>query len=217
MEANMSATKECFSPRSSSGSFLFSILAHAALYGVLVGALGLHFSKPEPKQEYLDLGYQEFEAPPVPEQEEHRVKHSVDPVAPVDAKVQPDNTPKELQDEKGEVAGTQKETKETNLGNETKGTAEATPYYKIKPKYPKAALIDGVEGWVLTEFDITESGEVENVRVVAGEHREMFQNEARRAVEQYKYKPFVDQAGRPIRKTAHQVRVNFSLKDEAGS
>jgi protein TonB len=210
----MSTAKEYLSPQSSSGSLVYSILAHGAIYGLLLVSLGLHFSQTEPKQDYLDLGYQTFEEPPAPEQVEHKVKHSVEPTAPVDAKVLPDNAPKELQDEKSDIAGRQEAVKENNIGNDAKGDAEATPYYKIAPKYPRAARVAGIEGWVLLEIDITESGEVENVRVVGGEQRNMFESEAKRAVEQYKYKPFTDLKGHPVRKLAHQVRVNFRLKGE---
>lgn len=209
----MTLTKECFSPKSSSGSFVLAILAHAAIYGILVGALGLGLGKAEPKAEYLDLGYQTFDRPPEPEKKEQKVVRSNEPVRPPDPKAVQDDAPKELQDDKGEVAGTQKAKVETNIGNASEGTAASTPYYKIKPKYPKAAIIAGTEGWVLLEVDITETGSVENVRVVDGEQRNLFGSEARRAVEQWKYRPFMDSAGHPVRKSSHQVRVDFKLNE----
>lgn len=213
----MTNTKEWFSPQKGSASFAYSLLAHAAIYGALVIGLGLTFSKPEPKQDYLDLGYQTFDAPPAPEKQEHKVRHSEEPKAPVDAKAVPDNSPKELQDEKGEVAGTQTAKPETNVGNESNGNAASTPYYKIKPKYPRAAIIAGTEGWVLLEVDVEEDGSVDNVRVVDGEQRNLFASEAKRAVEQWKYRPFLDTAGRPTKKLAHQVRVDFKLNEIAES
>jgi periplasmic protein TonB len=203
-----------FSPKSSTGSFAFSIAAHVLLYVGLVTVLGLGSGRTEIKEEYLDLGYQTFDEPPVPEQEERKVVRSPEPTAPVDPKAVPDDKPHELQDEKGEVAGTQAAVKENNIGSTSNGTAASTPYYKIKPKYPKAALVAGVEGWVLLQVDITESGEVENVRVVDGEQRNMFESEAKRAVAKYKYRPFTDNTGRPTRKADHQVRVDFRLVDE---
>ena len=207
------------SPKSSSGSMLYSMLVHGLIYGTLIAILSAGFGKKEAPQDFLDLGYQTFDAPPDPAQEVKKVVRAPDPVTPSDTKVQPDNAPKELQDEKGEVAGTQVATKtESTKGADTDGQAATTPYYKIKPKYPRAALIAGVEGWVLLQIDINEQGEVENVRVVGGEQRNMFESEAKRAVAQYKYKPFVDGSGKPFRKVDHQVRVNFKLVDEeAGS
>jgi protein TonB len=216
---DMSPVKKAFSPKSPSGSLLFSLLVHVALYGAVVAVLGLNLSAPAPHEEYIDLGYQTFDEPPPPAPEERKVVRSPEPQTHTETQPLPDNTPKELQDEKGDVAGTQKATAETNLGNESKGTAEATPYYKIKPKYPRAALVSGVEGWVMLEIDVTEAGEVENVRVVGGEQRDMFSGEARRAVSQWKYRPFMDSGGHPVRKIDHQVKVEFKLNDveESGS
>lgn len=196
------------------GSFFWSIFAHAALYGGLVVALNLSFAKKETAPEFVTLDMQEFDTPPVPAKQEPRVMRSPKSVAPVEAKVKPDFSPRELQDEKGEVVSTQIAKPEVNTGSASEGTAASTPYYKIKPKYPKAALLAQVEGWVLLQIDINESGEVENIRVVGGEQRSMFEGEAKRAVAQYKYKPFTDSNGHPHRKTDHQVRINFRLVDE---
>jgi TonB family protein len=212
MEAAMTNTKEWFSPKSGGGSFIYSLLAHGALYGALVIGLGITFGKTEPKQDYLDLGYQTFDAPPEPEKKEQKVKH-VEETVKSDPKAVPDNSPKELQDEKSDIAGTQKAAPVAATANDTTGNAASTPYYKVKPKYPKAASIAGTEGWVLLEVDIKEDGSVENVRVVDGEQRNLFGQEARRAVEQWKYRPFTDSAGHVVKKIDHQVRVNFKLNE----
>ncbi|WP_371917836.1 TonB family protein, partial [Pseudomonas sp. FW305-20] len=83
------------------------------------------------------------------------------------------------------MAGAQKASAQpvASTGATGAGSAVATPYYKIKPKYPRAALASGVEGWVTMKIDINEKGEVENVRVTGGEQRSMFEVEARRSVE----------------------------------
>jgi protein TonB len=201
------------SPRTSSGSFLWSLGAHLLAAGAVVLVMNYTAGRAQPEEEYIDLAYQTFDEPPVPAAEEKRVMKSPEPVAPVKTEALPD-TAKELQDEKGEVAGTQAAAPETNIGSDNNGNATSTPYYKIKPKYPKAALLEGVEGWVMMEIDITETGEVENIRVVDGEQRNTFQSEAKRAVAQWKYKPFVGPDGKPFRKADHHVRVDFKL-DEA--
>ncbi len=208
----MNSLKDLLSPRSSSGSLILSSLVHILIFGSVTIVLSYAPAKPPP-EEYLDLGHQTFDEPPAPAEEVKQVQRSPEPDTPVDPKVTPDNTPHEMQDSQSEVAGTQTAKKESNIGNETNGTAATTPYYKIKPKYPKAALVSGVEGWVMMQIDITETGEVENIRVVDGEQRNMFQSEARRAVALWKYRPFVDGAGKPFRKADHQVRVDFKLQD----
>lgn len=205
------------SPKSGSGSLLLSVLAHGTIYGILVLLLNITLTPRQVQPDYVDLDMQEFDAPPAPEKKEQRVVRSPEPKSPVVQKAAPDNSPKELQDEKSDVAGTQVAKPEANTGSNNDGTAASTPYYKVRPKYPRAAQIAGIEGWVLLEIDITEQGTVENIRVVGGEQRSMFEAEAKRAVAQYKYKPFTDASGRPYKKVDHQVRVNFHFDDnEAG-
>lgn len=205
-------------PGGAFASFAWSVLGHGLVYGALVVILNVAYKAKPPEPSYVSLDMQEFDRPPEPEKKVQRVMRSPAPKEQVVQKAPPDNSPKELQDEKSDVAGTQKAAPTQNLGNTGDGTAATTPYYKIKPKYPKAALIAQVEGWVLLQIDITEQGEVENIRVVGGEQRNMFEGEAKRAVAQYKYKPFTDQSGKPVRKMDHQVRVNFHLvDDEAGT
>src|ERR1019366_1298727 len=96
-----------FSPKSSSGSLIFSVFAHALVYATLVVILNITMTRTEPHQDYLDLGYQTFDAPPNPEQKEHKVVRSKEPVTSVDQKAIPDDKPKEIQDEKSDIAGTQ--------------------------------------------------------------------------------------------------------------
>lgn len=190
------------SPKSASGSFVYSLAAHFVVAAAVVTAFKIDFKAPEPAPDFVDLGYETFEAPPM----------QAPPKPPVEEKME------ELQDKTSEVVGTQKENK-TEMGDGTAAKNEpppSVPYYKIKPKYPKAALLSGMEGWVLMEVDITESGEVENIRVIDGEQKNTFQGEARRAVSLWKYRPFLDGEGKPTKKLNHQVRVDFNLVD-AGS
>lgn len=180
-------------------AIFLSILIHIVAIAGVKWALGFQGPSEPAAETFVDLGYETFDAPP--EQA---------PPKPVIAE-----KAEELQDEKSEVAGTQEKKEEPGEGEQTRNTPQPdVPYYKIKPKYPKAALVAGTEGWVLLEIDITESGEVENIRVLDGEQKNMFQQEARRAVEQWKYRPFVDRDGKPYRKAGHQVRVDFKLTDE---
>jgi protein TonB len=211
----MENTMKFFSPQSASGSVVAAILAHGLLYGTIVAILGIGFlTRQDVPQADTVLDYEVLNEPPAPTPVVQRVVRAQQPDTPVDTKVKPDHSPKELQDEKGTVAGTQTAPKAvSNVGSETNGTANSTPYYKIKPKYPRAALVAGTEGWIMLKIDITEKGDVENVRVIDGIQRSLFQEEARRAVEKWKYRPFLDAGGKPLRKADHQVRVDFKLTD----
>ncbi len=198
------------------GPIILSVLIHGGIFGGMTLYFAINPNEEPTVENYVDLGYETFDAPPVPEEKVQKVVNSPKPITPPDQKAVPDDSPKELQDEKGDVTGTQEARTENNIGSESNGNAASTPFYKIKPKYPKAALVSGTEGWVLLEIDITEAGEVENIRVVGGEQRNLFQSEAKRAVAQWKYRPFVDGGGKPFKKSDHQVRVDFKLED-AGS
>lgn len=201
--------------KSPSGSMFSSILLHAALAGGVVWMAGHGFFKSDaPVTGEIDLGYETLDEPPAPEKVEQKLARTPEPVAPAAPK---DLTPpiaQELQDQSSDIAGRQAEAKPVaSTGATSDGVAAATPFYKIKPKYPKAALMAGTEGWVMLKIDIDEGGEVSNVRVVDGEQRNLFENEARRAVEKWKYRPFTDGSGQPVKKADHQVRVDFKLQE----
>jgi protein TonB len=209
----MEQTLKWTSPKSISGSFLMAVLAHAAVFGGML-ALTLHFHETPPPTYTPEVAYESLAEPPTPAAVPKPLARTPEPETPVEKTI-PDTTPKEMQDTSSSVAGTQKAapTPVASTGATGSGDATATPYYKIKPKYPRAALVSGIEGWVTMRIDINEKGEVENVRVTGGEQRSMFEIEARRAVEKWKYKPFTDAAGKLVRKTDHEVRVDFRLKD----
>jgi protein TonB len=203
------------SPKSASGSMMIAFLAHAALYGGVLLAMSIGFRKhEEPIAVVEEIAYETFSEPPAPAQIARPVAKTPEPETPKEVDQHPDTTAKELQDDKGVVAGTQVAAKPVaTTGAEGVGDALATPFYKIKPKYPRAALVSGVEGSILLKIDINEKGEVENIRVTGGQQRALFQDEARRAVEKWKYKPFLDANGKAIRKTDHTVQVDFKLQD----
>jgi TonB family protein len=203
------------SPKSKVGSLVYSIGVHSVI--AVSATLLLHRSVVtvvEKTETFVDLGYQAFEEPPPLVTQTKRVVQAVEPEKIPSAKTLPDNQPRELQDEKGVVTGTQETVaKQTMVGADSQGEAVSTPYYKITPKYPKSALVSGTEGWVLMKIDITETGDVQNVRSIGGEQRNLFQGEAERAVGKWKYKPFIGADGRPLKKADYQVRVDFKLTD----
>ncbi|MBX9766466.1 MAG: TonB family protein [Bdellovibrionales bacterium] len=216
VETKKNLMAQILSPFTSSGSMILSTVIHGAVVGTLVAVLAPRMQSMPAPEEILDLGYETFSEPPPPTPEIQKVRRVVETVPTTPVKQTADSTPQELQDDKAEVAGTQQAAPQTSqVASDGTGQAVSTPYYRIKPKYPREALIEGLEGWVSLMIDITEQGSVENVRVVDGEKKAVFQGEARRAVSQWKYKPFTDQAGQPIRKVDSLVRVDFKLTDNA--
>lgn len=201
-----------------SSFFSLSLLAHVA-----VGAsIAFYMSQTteqvfDDTQEYLDLGYEQFDEAPPENAEPPRpiVKQEVADVAPEPIATKTDSVARELQDETSDIAGTQEAAPApTAVATGPSGSSVPdVPYYKIKPKYPKQALMAGVEGYVDLRIDVTESGSVDNIRTVGGTQTDMFESEARRAVSKWKYRPFIDGDGQPTRKVNHQVRVEFKLQD----
>ncbi len=202
------------------GSSFFSL---SLLLHVTIGASVAFYLARQPEavfddaQEYVDLGYEQFdEAPPeTPAQPRPVARQEVDDVPPEPSTARTDDAPRELQDESSTIAGTQEAKPAATAGAAGPSGASAAdaPYYKIKPKYPREALLAGTEGHVDLKIDVTEDGSVDNIRTVGGSQAEVFESEARRAVSKWKYKPFIDGSGHPVRKANHQVRVEFKLQD----
>lgn len=86
---------------------------------------------------------------------------------------------------------------------------EARPVYGKAPEFPVDARLDGVEGWVKFTYTIGKDGEVRNVRVVAAEPRNVFENAVRRAVRGWRFEPPTVE-GRPVEREITQV-IEFAL------
>jgi protein TonB len=93
-------------------------------------------------------------------------------------------------------------------GNEP---VEAVPVVRVEPEYPRKAARAGREGWVKLAFTITPSGGVTDVRVLESRPRRVFDRAARRALEQWRFRPQrID--GRALAREAVQV-IEFKLVD----
>lgn len=198
-----------------SASLGFSIIAHIIVI-LAVKNLNLTSTVSEKiiPESYVDLGYQEFEE--TPQIVDTKVPEIKDTPEVVPDKTDPSPAvAQEMQDQSSDIVGTQKEvSKEPSPTTTTNKNVTDVPYYKVKPKYPKDALASGVEGFIMLQVDIKEDGSVENVKVTGGDKINVFESEARRAVVKWKYKPFTDETGNPIKKEQHLVRVDFKLVDD---
>lgn len=81
---------------------------------------------------------------------------------------------------------------------------------KVKPVYPKEAILEGIQGQVWLKVMISETGEVEKTEVVSG--NPILGRAAMDAVKQWRYKPFI-QDGHAIKVTT-KVPVNFAFSDK---
>lgn len=90
---------------------------------------------------------------------------------------------------------------------------ESRPIFRMAPKYPTKAAQDGLEGWVELEFTIDASGAVKDIRVTNSEPKRVFDREARKALQKWKYKPLVAE-GQPIEQPNRMVVLEFKLESE---
>ena len=88
---------------------------------------------------------------------------------------------------------------------------EFLPIVRVNPQYPSRAAENGIEGSVLVQFTVTAQGTTADVEVIESTHR-MFERNAVKAAEKYKYKPSVVD-GEAIPVTGVRVRIEFKLED----
>jgi len=79
------------------------------------------------------------------------------------------------------------------------------PIISISPKYPQKAAKDGIEGSVVLQFNITETGAVENVEVVEATPPYVFDKAAVNALKKWKYSP-VNNLGKN-----YTVQLDFTM------
>jgi len=85
---------------------------------------------------------------------------------------------------------------------------EARLIRRVEPSYPAFARSNRIEGIVLLDVDVDEQGNVADIRVIRG--HPMLNDEAVRAVRQWKYSPTLLN-GRPVPVTA-AVTITFTMR-----
>lgn len=86
------------------------------------------------------------------------------------------------------------------------------PIVRVEPTYPRRALQRGIEGYVLLEFTVNESGAVEDPEVVEADPPGVFDRAAIQAAKRFKYQPRVVD-GKPIAVDGVQNMITFELDD----
>lgn len=100
---------------------------------------------------------------------------------------------------------------ETILGQQDQ---DARPIVRVSPKYPIDALRKGIQGWVKLAFDISEIGQVINVRVVDSEPKRVFDKAARKALKKWKYKA-KSIAGKQMKQHNFTVQLDFNMEQQS--
>ncbi|RVU35689.1 M56 family peptidase [Rheinheimera riviphila] len=69
------------------------------------------------------------------------------------------------------------------------GAEQPQPQMRVEPKYPVQAAQQRITGYVQAEFNIQPDGSVTDVKVIKAEPAEIFNKEAIRALEKWRYQP----------------------------
>ena len=86
---------------------------------------------------------------------------------------------------------------------------DVLPIVRIDPQWPREALVEGIEGYVIVEVIIAADGSVASAVVVESVPRRLFDRNVIRAVLKWKYKPRIIN-GVAVERRAIQ-RLDFSL------
>ena len=89
----------------------------------------------------------------------------------------------------------------------------ALPMFQAQPNYPIIAASQGIEGWVLLQYDVDTSGALSNIKVVDAEPRRTFDREAVAALKKWKFRPAMND-GQPMSVKGQTVKIEFNLEQE---
>jgi len=89
----------------------------------------------------------------------------------------------------------------------SQGVSEGVLEHQVTPTYPRQALPLRLEGPVVLEATVSESGRLENVKVVSG--HSLLARAATDAVSQWRYRPYLLN-GKPVRMQT-KITVNFKM------
>ena len=86
---------------------------------------------------------------------------------------------------------------------------DVLPIVRIDPQWPREALVEGIEGYVIVEVLIASDGSVRSAVVLESEPRRMFDRNVIRAVLKWKFKPRIVN-GVPVEKAGH-TKIGFQF------
>ena len=90
---------------------------------------------------------------------------------------------------------------------------DVLPILQVPPQYPRRATQRCMEGWVMVEYTVTETGAVINPLVLDAEPPGIFNRSALRAMAKWKYKPRIVEGKAVSRKDLQRI-ISYELGSE---
>lgn len=100
-----------------------------------------------------------------------------------------------------------------NVTMNTQPDQDARPVVRVNPKYPMDALRNGVQGWVKLAFDISEIGQVINVKIIDSEPKRVFDKAAKQALRKWKYRAKSIE-GKQVQQHNFTVQLDFNMEQQ---
>lgn len=88
-----------------------------------------------------------------------------------------------------------------------------SPLFRIEPVYPRKALLQGTEGFVILQFEITETGQVDNISVIQASPPQIFNASAIQALRKWKYRAKME-GGKAVRQKNLKVKLKFQITQD---
>lgn len=104
----------------------------------------------------------------------------------------------------------QSDSKGAGVSGQMAQNQDVSPIFRVNPIYPRRAALQNVEGFVILQFDITELGLTDKVKVLRASPPQIFNSSAIQAVRKWKYTPYMEN-GKPRRLKGIKVQLNFGL------
>jgi protein TonB len=86
----------------------------------------------------------------------------------------------------------------------------AKPIVRVEPIYPRMAKAQGITGYVVVEFTITVTGEVENIQIIKAEPEDIFEEAVEQALAQWQFSPQLEQGVAVARRARQTIRFNLN-------
>ena len=83
-------------------------------------------------------------------------------------------------------------------------------YIQVAPAYPSNAIEQGLEGWCVATFDITESGQTSNLKIKQCSLPGVFEEVSLKAMSHFLYRPAI-RNGEPVKSYRQEYQFTFEL------